>query len=348
MIFTKSLKDLALNISEAEYRDYPALSYSVLARYEKGGFSSIPYLYDKQEGEALTFGSVVDTLITEPDKFKEKFAVADIKLPSDSLVAITQALLNDTTYKTLEEVPDNIVLDACNNFEYCMKMSDAVRVKKVREGCTDYFNSLRACEGKTVITDDVYQKALSTVSTLKTSPVSSKYLRNTTDDIEFLYQQKFIATLDGLDVKCMFDLLIINHSKKVIIPIDLKTTSIHEYDFQRKFIENRYDIQSRLYYRILTTVLSKDSYFKDFRVLNFRFLVINKDSLNPMIFEDDRCYYKGDIELNFNSGYNKILRDPVTIGIELKHYLDTNASVPDDLDTSKPINLYERILKNGQ
>lgn len=346
MMITKSLKDLALNISEAEYRELPQLSYSALARYEKNGFSIIPHLYDKQEGEALTFGSMVDTIITEGmEKFKEKFAVSNFKLPSEALVLITQTLYSQCSQETLDEVPDEEILNVCNSLEYCMRMGNDTRIRKVREGCTEYYNSLKACIGKTIVTEQTYQEVLATVGALKSSPQSAKYLRQTDEEgqIEFLYQQKFCTTLNGLEVKCMFDLLIVNHLQKIIMPIDLKTTSVPEYDFQRKFIENRYDIQSRLYYKILREVIMQDDYFKDFKIADFRFLVVNKDSLNPMLFQDELCSKSGDFEFVFKSGYKKNFRDPITIGFELKHYLDTNAQVPDDLDVSRPVKIYERI-----
>ena len=92
----KSLSELALNISEQDYRDINCLSYSAIAKYEKGGFAAITHLYDKQESDALTFGSVVDTLITEgQEKFNDKFIVADFTLPTDSIKNIVDVLLNN-------------------------------------------------------------------------------------------------------------------------------------------------------------------------------------------------------------------------------------------------------------
>lgn len=342
----KSLKELALNISEEEYRDLSPLSYSALARYEKGGFAVIPHLYDKIEGEALTFGSMVDTIITEGmERFKEKFAVADYKLPSDALVLITQHLFANCSQDNFDDVSDAEILEACASFEYSMRLKDDTKVAKVRKECAEYYNSLKACVGKTIVSDQTYQEVLATVGALKNSPNSAKYLQQTNEEagVEFLYQQKFVDNLNGLDVKSMMDLIIVNHTQKVIMPIDLKTTSVPEYDFQRKFIENRYDIQSRLYYKILRDLIAKNEYFKDFKILNFRFLVVNKDSLMPMLFEDELCSKSGDFEFEFKSGYRKNFRDPLTIGLELKHYLDTDAKVPDDLDISRPIKLYKRI-----
>ena len=52
----RSLKDISLNISEEEYRKMPELSYSTLAKYERGGFNSLSTLFDKVESPSLLFG----------------------------------------------------------------------------------------------------------------------------------------------------------------------------------------------------------------------------------------------------------------------------------------------------
>ena len=82
---------------------------------------------------------------------------------------------------------------------------------------------------------------IAVVGALKGHIQTSKYLQHTEEgsNIEFLYQQKFLTNLDGLDVRCMFDLLIVNHTKKIIIPIDLKTScnkSDREWDFAKHYV----------------------------------------------------------------------------------------------------------------
>ena len=61
----KSLKDISLQITEQQYREMPELSYSTLAKYERGGFSSIKTLNDKIESPSLLYGSCVDTYLTD-------------------------------------------------------------------------------------------------------------------------------------------------------------------------------------------------------------------------------------------------------------------------------------------
>ena len=74
----KSIKDIAWNVSEEVYRADNALSYSTLARFNREGFSKLSTLFDKIESPSLTFGSAVDTIITDGmDAFKAKFMVAN-------------------------------------------------------------------------------------------------------------------------------------------------------------------------------------------------------------------------------------------------------------------------------
>ena len=342
----KSFSELSLNISEELYRELPQLSYSTLARYEKGGFSSISKLFEETEQtEALLFGSAVDTIITKgKEEFNKKFYISDIKYPSEALYLIALFLLKDRTEKDFNDIPDEAVLKACNEFGYCAKMTDAVRVQRVKEGCLQFYNSVREAQEKTVITYKMYDEVMQTVNALLDGPVS-KYLQpqRIGEEVEFIYQPKFIATIDDLEVKGMMDLLIVNHEKKIILPIDLKTTSFPEYDFPKRFLENHYDIQSRLYWRILEEITKKDDYFKDFTIGAFRFIVVNKDRRQPLIFKDENCNCSGEIEITSRSGKKFILRDPLTIGKELNHYLNDKSIVPDGIDTERPNSIYERI-----
>ena len=89
----KSLKSLALNITEEEYRQMPELSYSTLAKYERGGFSSIKTLFDKVESPSLLFGSCVDTYITDGvDAVNDRFMVAIFPELKDSEISVIKSI----------------------------------------------------------------------------------------------------------------------------------------------------------------------------------------------------------------------------------------------------------------
>ena len=89
----KSLKEISWDVSEETYRQDPALSYSTLAKYERGGgFNSIPTLFDRVESPSLLFGSIVDSIITGGMKeFDDRFFVADVDCP-EAVIKIVSSL----------------------------------------------------------------------------------------------------------------------------------------------------------------------------------------------------------------------------------------------------------------
>lgn len=330
----KKLQDIAWNVSEETYRQDKALSYSILARYEKAGFSSIPHLFDKQEGEALTFGSMVDCLMTEgKEVFDTKFAIVNY-VPTESVAKVVQYLVNTQSEEYLNDISDITIGAVCNVCEYQPKWKVETKVAKIRSEGTNYYNQLKKAKGKTIVSSKAYTEVLDTVNTLYNHTYIGKYFKKPSGNKEILFQTKFKTTLSGIWVRCMFDGLMIDYNNKVIIPFDLKTTSLPEYEFAKKYLENRYDIQSRLYWAILRQVMNNDKYFKDFELCSFRFVVINKDRLQPLVFNDGNSLVQNkDIELKFKSGRITTLRDPITIAIELFNYLDWNSQVPSSIRT---------------
>ena len=70
----KSLIDISLKITEPEYREIDAISYSMLSKFQREGFRGLEHLYDKVESPSLLFGSIVDTMLTDGMKeFEEKY-----------------------------------------------------------------------------------------------------------------------------------------------------------------------------------------------------------------------------------------------------------------------------------
>ena len=110
----KSLKDISLQITEQEYREMPELSYSTLAKYERGGFSSIKTLNDKVESPSLLYGSCVDTYLTDGvDAFNERFMVAIFPELKDSEVSVIKSIfaLTNGLY-TWNKISNDTILQA--------------------------------------------------------------------------------------------------------------------------------------------------------------------------------------------------------------------------------------------
>lgn len=329
----KSLKDISWQVPEETYREDPALSYSALATYERGGFNCLESLYDRKETPSLTFGSAVDAIITGgEEEFNSKFIVADFPDIPDTVVKIVKDCFAEfhITHRNLTDIPDVEIIGRAANYNYQNNWKPETRAKVIKEKGEEYYNLLFLAEGKTILSNDVYNEVLASVRALRESPSTEYCFRpdNPFDDsVERLYQLKFKATLGGTDYRCMADLLIVDYANKIIYPKDLKTSSHYEWDFYRSFIDWNYQIQARLYWRIIRDNLDRDPYFKDFTLADYEFIVVNKLTLTPLVWKFRDTTTRGTIVVG-KPAHPIELRDPEDIGDELKIYLAERPQVP--------------------
>lgn len=329
----KSLKDISWLVTEEEYRADSALSYSTLAKFERGGFNELGKLYDKVESPSLTFGSAVDSLITGGEtEFNERFLVAEFPSISDNLIQIAKTLhaRYGETHRSVDMISDNILAEVGKECDFYANDKYAnYRVKLIKENCNEFYNLLYLSIGKTVLDTQTYSDVLRAVEALKTSENTRIYFNGNdpfTPEIEMLYQLKFKAVLSGIEYRCMFDGLRVDHKNKTIQPIDLKTSFKKEWDFYKSFIEWNYQIQNRLYYRILLENIKRDEYFKDFKILPYKDIVVNRYTLTPLVWDCDFTFAMG--TLAFGKNNQIVMRDPEEIGGELYYYLSKTPRVP--------------------
>ena len=323
----KTLDQIALPITEEEYRNDPALSYSTLSRFSKEGFHKIDTLFDKITTPSLIFGSITDELITgSQESFNERFLVSNINLDEDvaNIIKIIYDNFKDQ-YKHFLQIPIVQVSQMAkqNGFWPADKWADNARYNGLlkKGDISGYYDFLRESDGKTVITNEQYQDALKCVQALKTSEATRFYFAENelNGPIQRYYQLKFKATFDNINYRSMIDLVLVDYANKKIYPVDLKTSSHYEDEFYKSFIQFNYAIQGRLYYRNLEYNVRKDDFFKDFEIEDYTFIVVNKNSLVPLTwrFKDTKTigtlYY----------GKNKqiVMKDPFDIGKELNYYL---------------------------
>ena len=303
----KSLKDISWQVDESTYRADPALSYSILARYEREGFNNLDKLFDRIETPSLIFGSCVDTFITgSEEEFNKLFMVAEFDNNlSDTLVTIVKKLFNNfkDKYHALKDIPDDDILLSINDIQWNNHWLPKTRVKKIKEDCAGYYSLLYLAGEKKIISTQLYNDVQNTIDALKTSNATKFYFEpdNIFDNsIQRFYQLKFKATFNNIDYRCMADELIVFHDKKLVVPVDLKTSSKTEWDFYKSFLEWNYAIQARLYWRIIRYNMDKDPYFKDFKLAPYKFIVANKKTLTPLVWNFKSTEAKGDLTLGKN------------------------------------------------
>lgn len=341
----KSLRDISWQISEEEYRADPALSYSTLARYEREGFNNLDKLFDRIETPSLTFGSAVDSIITGgQEEFDERFMVAEFPSVPDSIVKIIKSLYKQYagTYRSLLNIPDNSIIRETEDQNYQMNWKPETRAKVIREKGTDYYNLLFVAGDRCIIDTQTYQDVCNAVKALKESKSTQLYFADDNPfepDIERLYQLKFKGEFNGITYRNMADLIIVNHKEKWVKPVDLKTSSHTEWDFYKSFVDWRYDIQARLYWAIIRQNMDKDEYFKDFKLLDYDFIVVNKRTLTPLVWNCPFTRSQGTLKFGKNDQIE--MRSPFVIGEELNSYLTSNPKVPIGINETGSNNLRE-------
>lgn len=329
----KELSSIAWDVPESTYRADPALSYSTIAKYEREGFNNLHKLFEHISTPSLLLGSIVDTLSTgSQDEFNERFYVTDIPSIGEKEAQIADLLFSryGCSQSSFTELPFQDILDTANEVAFQKNWRDDTRVKVLRERCTVYYNVKTFAEGKTIVSLDTFYKAQAMVRALKESTATHGYFADNDpmSPVRRYYQLKFKANIKGVDYRCMADLIIVDYEDKKIIPIDLKTSSHKEWDFQDSFCQWSYMVQARLYWLVIKANLMNDPYFKDFELEDYRFIVVNKDSLKPLVWQFPLTRASGDLM----DDKGNIYRDPLTIGAELRSYLDNKPPVPKGID----------------
>lgn len=331
----KTLYDISWQVSEPQYRADPALSYSTLAKFEREGFDKLSTLFEHISTPSLTLGSMVDTLITgSREEFERQFFVADFPSVGEKEQQIAKALYQQwySMFPSFNELPDEEILKAANIIGFYANWKDSTRVKCLKERCAAYYRLLFLAEGKAVVDTATYKRALAMVQALKESPATSGYFADNQPDspVQRYYQLKFKNTFEGVSYRSMADLIIVDYEDKKVMPFDLKTSGHPEWHFEDSFLQWSYMIQARLYWRNICATMDKDDYFKDFTLENYRFIVVNKDTLTPLVWEFPYTQFYGSLMDNNGSVY----KDPFVIGKELQGYLYDKPQVPNGINVN--------------
>lgn len=340
----KSLFDISWQVDEPTYRADPALSQSTLTKFERDGFSCIDKLGEKISTPALTFGSAVDSIITGGmDEFNSRFLVADIPTVEDSIKLLVTEAFNSykDEYSHLSDIPVDALVAITEEYKYQSRWKPETRARVILEKGEELYNMMFLAEDKTILTTEQYEKIEACVNALRTSPATGSLFAEVSpfeQDIEKLYQLKFKASHNDVEYRGMLDLTIVDHQNKRIYPYDLKTTGHPEYDFYKSFLKWGYQCQARLYTRLIEENIKDDPYFKDFVVSTFKFIVVNKDTLNPLIWDFKDNHTEGD--LYYGKKEDIILRDPYKVGEELHYYLTVKPKVPIGINEINNIRLW--------
>lgn len=328
----KNLKDISWDVDESTYRADSALSYSTLARFAREGFNKLDSLFTPIETPSTVFGGAVDALITGgQEEFDKNFMVADFEVPTDSVLKMVLVLFGEfgTTHSTLSSIPNEEIIGKTEALKYQLNWKPETRAKVIKEQGETYYSLLYSANGRKIIDTSTMEQIDAAVRALKHSRATEFYFAPNNQfntDIVREYQLKFKASFNGVDYRCMSDLLVTDNVHKIVYPIDLKTSSHTEWDFYQSFIQWRYDIQARLYWRIIRDNMDRDPQFSEYTLADYKFIVVNRNTLTPLVWEFNKTQAVG--LLTFGKNNQIELEDPFVLGEELSNYLLSRPAVP--------------------
>ena len=169
----------------------------------------------------FVFGSLVDMMLTESkEDFDKKYAVIPDDVGVTEVVgrivkgiyesAIAEDKIYDADIKytptSLEDYPEQI-LKHCNYELYQSRWKDETRINKIVEQGSKYFDILKKCGTKTIITESEYAKAVNCVMALRSDKHTGKYCQKKSNDPKILIIDKHVIMFEheGLEFKGEID-----------------------------------------------------------------------------------------------------------------------------------------------
>ena len=199
----KKLSELAWGVPENVYREDKALSYSNISRFDREGFNALATLFDKISSPSLTFGSLVDTLLTETEEvFKQTYAVVNIPSVTDQVQRVLEEIYKITKEEDLNKVDDAIIHSCCKACGYYVDDRYANKRKKEVLAGAGYYRIIAIYKDKKIISPELYKKALDCKKALTSNPNTAKYfLPDVFGDYENYYQLKFKGSYKGINLR---------------------------------------------------------------------------------------------------------------------------------------------------
>lgn len=271
----------------AQYHAQNLFGHSKIVNFEHYGPRALCPDFEISKSEAMIFGSLVDTLLTRPKSFANEFYVP-IKLkkltPSETKIveyitenATNNPVISEFLYSTQPSL-DPELISIMNDADFYSSRKDEKRLEALFK-LQPLMQELQNNKHRQFISQEQCVAATNCVNAIKDSEITKSIFQNT----DRLLTQVAIYT-PHFHIKALFDILYFDYDTKTIHPIDLKTISYPEREFISKaFYRFGYYRQAELYTKVLETYLYENS-ISDWKIADFKFLTICKDTLSPTLY----------------------------------------------------------------
>lgn len=311
---SKKFKEHILEIEDSEYRNIDASSYSLLKDIDESGPMCLVKERTQKHGEALTFGSLVDILLTSPARLDEIFHTKQIEKPTASLLELADALLLDILIydDTLQRITHENIQAKIKELGLWSKMVDQEKIKAKYDDPIfwDYIKESYEAKGKIIVSQEILEAAEHCADVLLHHEFTRNYFIEQ-DGVEILKQPSILYKFKGTQCKARIDLLIIDHNTKTIYVFDIKTGAELPSKFEDSFYKFKYYLQVISYLLAVQSVIEKNPEFKDYKIDTFKFLYISKKLPDiPCIWEVPESLLDSFMNgWDGNTGYGELLEN---------------------------------------
>lgn len=312
MIKGKVMKEKAPE-TQVSYRKLDALNQSMIKLFDNDPvkfFEEFKLGKKRKESKSvsLTIGDMVDFYLLAcrgnedefHNRFDEKFALfsgtkgsGQVFILTDVLFELTQRDTDEDTGKvktTFETRFTEAVSIVQTDGKYKGKLRDKIFEDFEKNGL-DYFDTLCDSIGKTVVDTSLVDKALYVGNKMKNDEFT-KHIFNESSDMEYfthvpIVWKYWINDEENVVCKSELDIIKVDHKRKMIFPMDLKTTYDNE-SFDYMYIKNGYYLQNAFYFRAVES-WAEEKGWGDYKIMPMAFVVGDTSANNrrPLVYQTD-------------------------------------------------------------
>jgi hypothetical protein len=288
-----------------EYRELELDSYSTLKLFEEDREKYYKkYVLGEKihevETESSKIGNIVEIMILEPDKVSEKLYYCTIdSAPSGKMGKFVEVLFDLT--QNMDVNFEEAVHQAYHESEFQWNI-DAVLKKFYGSQAEIYFKEKVECFKKGMI--PVSLKEHQIAEAIMTKALENKLIndivyfsQNKSDLFEVLIQKQIYGfEIDGLPLKSMLDVLIIDHEHKNIYIYDLKCTWGINSFYHSYYLKRKSYIQAYIYYHAAKHIAGEMN-LNNYNINYPAFILLDSNNfMKPVI----ACTDSDDIEDAYN------------------------------------------------
>lgn len=264
-----------------------------------------------EKSPALSFGSLVDCLLTTPELFNEDYIIYRGKAPTDKLLDVATEYIRIYQLEGSTEGFDAnaCIISAQHNVGYDGRLKPETMIKRFEDDCKEYCTFVLNYRDKIIVDETFYNEANRITLETKASPYL-QHIFNPDSNLIVLFQVPIFVNTTKFSGKILIDCLVIDLVDKRITPYDFKT---FEGSFESNYWKYKYYYQEAWYSWILHILCNPDLFVDcnipeqlkiihsgGYSIEQFKFIAIDKSGYkNVEIFKS----YPKIIEDVFFNGY---------------------------------------------